>query len=561
MRYKKVLALLLTLTITGSMLIGCKSKGGDSLDTKGGALTENEEMYTPNGTYPVLKEGEQVTISVFAPLRGSTTDFNSPTNLATKWLEEKSGVKFNFQTCLEVDARQKLNSIMVSGDLPEVLMFSGNYPMTQSELLLYGGQGDIIPLNDLIENYMPNLKKILDEKPRLKKVITMSDGNIYTLPQVGKASHTMHSQKLWINQTWLDNLKLEAPKTTEDLYNVLKAFKEKDANGNGDPNDEIPLSGSLTGWNTDPVVFIMNAFCNYYRTNYNTVGLYIDDDGKIVYPKTTKGWKEGLKYLNRLCSEGLLDSLTFSQKPQELKKLGDNTDVALVGACTAGSIAQLVTLSGSDRWKEYTTVEPLEGPTGIKQAVSEPDAGKAGVCITNKCKEPIAVARALDLFYEEEGVMWNKIGAPEKDYVKAGPDDKNYIGEPAKYIRLTASSEAGNNAWSQLGPICNPDNFELWFKSTHDIEEVLFNETREKYAPYASDPNKTFIPLALSEEQSRIVVDVEVPMEQYANQATAEFVTGVKDIDANWDAYVKGIEDLGLAKYLKAYQEVMDAAK
>ena len=34
------------------------------------------------------------------------------------------------------------------------------------------------------------------------------------------------------------------PTTTEELREVLRAFKEQDANGNGDPNDEIPLSGS-----------------------------------------------------------------------------------------------------------------------------------------------------------------------------------------------------------------------------------------------------------------------------------------------------------------------------
>ena len=68
--------------------------------------------------------------------------------------------------------------------------------------------------------------------------------------------------KLWINTQWLDNLGLEMPTTTEEFYQVMKAFKEQDANGNGDLNDEIPLStvtsglaaqasllvGSLTSW-------------------------------------------------------------------------------------------------------------------------------------------------------------------------------------------------------------------------------------------------------------------------------------------------------------------------
>ena len=52
--------------------------------------------------------------------------------------------------------------------------------------------------------------------------------------------------KIWINQTWLDNLGLDVPTTTEELYTVLKAFKENDPNGNG-IQDEYPLVGG-TGW-------------------------------------------------------------------------------------------------------------------------------------------------------------------------------------------------------------------------------------------------------------------------------------------------------------------------
>lgn len=47
---------------------------------------------------------------------------------------------------------------------------------------------------------------------------------------------------VYLNKTWLDNLGLTYPETVEELYTVLKAFKEQDANGNGDPNDEIPIS-------------------------------------------------------------------------------------------------------------------------------------------------------------------------------------------------------------------------------------------------------------------------------------------------------------------------------
>ena len=61
-----------------------------------------------------------------------------------------------------------------------------------------------------------------------------------------------YGNKPYIRKTWLDALGLEIPTTVEEYHNVLKAFKEQDANGNGDPNDEIPYSCRNKGdsiWN------------------------------------------------------------------------------------------------------------------------------------------------------------------------------------------------------------------------------------------------------------------------------------------------------------------------
>ncbi len=77
-----------------------------------------------------------------------------------------------------------------------------------------------------------------------KDLITAPDGNIYALPQVNECYHCMYQQRMWIYKPWLDKLGLKMPTTTDEFYEVLKAFKTKDPNGNGKA-DEIPLSGSI----------------------------------------------------------------------------------------------------------------------------------------------------------------------------------------------------------------------------------------------------------------------------------------------------------------------------
>lgn len=554
MKLRNSVAAALVIAMVGSTITGC----GSSASSSGGS--KDDSIYTEVGTYPILKEGEEVTISVFAPLTSSTTSYASADNLATQWLEEKTGVKFEFQSCLKVDGKQKMNTMMVSGDLPDVFMYTGNEP-TASEQLLYGTQGDFIPLNDLIENYMPNLKQMLDEKPIIKENMTMQDGNMYVFTQVGKAVHTSYPWKMWINQDWLDNLGLELPTTTEEYYQVLKAFKEQDANGNGNPNDEIPLSGCFDGWNTNPIVFIMNAFGTYRPDTQNVQGMYLDDDGKVVFPAVTDEWKEGLKYLNKLCEEGLLDSLLFSQPKQELQKIGNNPGTEILGSSAGGTVSEFMSLTDSENWRHFTTVPPLEGPDGFRQSFYVPDVGKAGASITSSCEDPIAVARALDLFYTKEGTTWNRLGVHGEDYIDAEEGDLNFIGEQAEFIRVTNSAEVGNHAWSQLGAWGIPDDFDLWFKAEPTIELTLYNESAEKYAPYGTPDENIILPVAMTEEQSRRIVDIEVPMDQYIDQATAEFIMGTRDIDADWDAYVAAVEKFGLAEYIEVYQEAIDAKK
>ncbi|HCA69426.1 MAG TPA: sugar ABC transporter substrate-binding protein, partial [Lachnospiraceae bacterium] len=68
---------------------------------------------------------------------------------------------------------------------------------------------------------------------------------------------------------------MEIPKTTEEFEAVLKAFKEKDANGNGDPNDEIPFSA-------DPNNLHIEAMTGWFGLPMDRNGLGIKDE-KPVY--------------------------------------------------------------------------------------------------------------------------------------------------------------------------------------------------------------------------------------------------------------------------------------
>lgn len=61
------------------------------------------------------------------------------------------------------------------------------------------------------------------------------NSNLHTIPQTQ-----------YINTKWLENLGLEMPTTLEEPHSVLVAFKEQDANGNGDPTTKSPSLSAIT---------------------------------------------------------------------------------------------------------------------------------------------------------------------------------------------------------------------------------------------------------------------------------------------------------------------------
>lgn len=111
--------------------------------------------------------------------------------------------------------------------------------------------GIIIELNDVIDQYMPNYKKLLEENPQVAKTLMDDEGRyLYFTPinplvtDLEKASVTWWG--LMMRKDWLENVGMEAPTTIDEWYDVLTAFKEGDPNGNSE-QDEIPFDAGSGG--------------------------------------------------------------------------------------------------------------------------------------------------------------------------------------------------------------------------------------------------------------------------------------------------------------------------
>ena len=162
------------------------------------------------------------------------------------YLEDVTGVDLEFESYKgEVSGyEQKVNLVFASGDLPDIVYDSVPRPFIINQAAI----GNIVPLNGLIENFTTNIGPFLEARPEVRRDITDLDGNIYALFLLNELEDRLYDDPYFINQEWLDRLGLDMPETTEEFREVLLAFKNEDANGNGDPNDELPFSWREGGW-------------------------------------------------------------------------------------------------------------------------------------------------------------------------------------------------------------------------------------------------------------------------------------------------------------------------
>jgi len=260
--------------------------------TKEGAATAGVKVSAP-GQFPIVSS--PVTLRLFA-IQDPRVE-NLDTNDYTAYMEKKTGVKIKWELVPQSGVDEKRKLILASGDFPDV--FYG-VNLTRDELLTYGGQGSLIKLNDLIDKYGFEVKRVMAEYPNLRSFITAPDGGIYSLFYINECYHCSMSMKMWIERFWLKDLGLKMPETTDEFYQTLKAFKDKDPNKNG-KKDEIALSGAVkNSWWGDPYNFLLNAFV------YNDGGPRLMlKGGTVDFAATKTEWRDGLRYIRKLYTEGL----------------------------------------------------------------------------------------------------------------------------------------------------------------------------------------------------------------------------------------------------------------
>jgi putative aldouronate transport system substrate-binding protein len=514
---------------------------------------------------PTIKGNPPVTLTVFAP----QIDWIDPlkTNAFTEHIKDEFNITIEWQTTTldATTAKEKRQISLASGDLPDLyLLVPFVDQFTQVELQKYGGQGIIQPLNQLIDQYAPNIQDAFAETPELKRMATAPDDTIYGMPQWNDCYHCSYGNKMWINQEWLDNLGLEMPTTTEEFREVLRAFKNDDPNGNGRA-DEIPLSGSAVD---SLIPFLMNAFAYNPATTTtpDTNPTLFLNDGQADIQANKEGWREGLRYIQSLYDEGLFDDTVFTQNTTAYHQQGDHAGDVILGTAAGLQPNSFVTADQEDgRDLDYAALPPLTGPDGTSYASYTSPTGGASFVLTTQATqtEQIQAIKMLNYFYSDEGRANAQFGLKGTGWAEPGEDDIA-LDESVEPLYLP-DPEKGTGAWNALAQYYHTEEFRNEQVVAADpmtlegYERRLFEAT-ELYEPHGDQDlvfpiGETWIDATVASE----LATLQTNLGTYIQQSAVQFVIGEKSLDSDWDSYLDELDDLGLDRFLEIYQQAYDA--
>ncbi|KRE86486.1 ABC transporter substrate-binding protein [Paenibacillus sp. Soil766] len=506
------------------------------------------------GTAPAVSAAAEVkypaSITYWVQLNGNAGAIMKTYNemAAYKEIEKKTGTKVEFQHPPTGQEKDQFNIMLASGSLTDVVEYNfasgtGAAAAQSPDALIKGKQ--ILRLNELIEKYAPNLTKVLKERPEFRKMMTTDEGNIYVMPNLlGDEQLSVVNGPIF-RKDWLDKLNLKVPTTIPEWETVLKAFRDKDPNGNG-KQDEIPFFMNLAG------DFDLN---HLFVGAYGIATDFYNDNGKVKYGPIQPEYKEFLATLARWYKEGLIDKDYASIKDSKLKdnKIISNQVGAYSGFAGSGLGRYLDLAKGTNPGFSLVGAPYPKlkegGPNPLGQ-YTMPFVGY-GAAISAKAKNPEQIIRWLDYKYGPEGHMLINFGIEGESYKMENGYPKYtdmIMNNPDKLPMTQAMAKYFQSSWN--GP---------FVQDKRVIEQYYtIPAQREAQKTWAqADHSKQMPSISLNADESSKTASVMNDVKTYKEEMFNKFVMNAEPIES-FDKYVQTMKSMGIEEAIKVRQAALD---
>ncbi len=479
-----------------------------------------------------LISAEPVTFTIFATKNGVPFDKEFPV-----WQELGKNTNVYFDGILssaDSDDAAAWNRMLASGELPDVI----SYRVT-AELEKLASEGGLLPLNDLIKEYGPNIQAAFDKFEGFEAGCTALDGNIY---EIRRATELYPAEYWWIRKDWLDELGLEIPVTVDDWHDVLLAFREKDPNGNGQ-TDEVPLF-DRAGWKMpDEYLWLWNSSTEFYVF-----------DGKMVFEPLEEDFKTAVTNLVQWCEEKLVDPEIFTRGPT-------SRDVLLGGNLGGATHDWASTANYNDTLAAdipgihlIAVAPPADQHGNVYERTRRGGGGNIGWAISSMCKDPVTLIKFIDYMFTEEALNLTNYGIEGDTYTMDAEGNVTYT-DKIMNTDSTPLNELNALGVSYQAPGIQYAAYEIAFMNPEAKKATeLYDSHREWYregeAPYADGRLKLSYSPEVADEYTKIMT----PIRTYVDEKLQGWMLGTSKFEDDYDAFIQELQDRDIERAIEINQ-------
>ncbi len=483
--------------------------------------------------YPISKEK----ITVKGVVVGDNIDIDT-SRMVWDRLEDITNIHVEWDTVSE----DGLALLLASGNWPDFFHRTWN-PINSTYINDYGVIGGRFANYQDYLQYMPNLVQAFKDYPDAKKVVTENNGAIYQLPYIGKDC-TAVSARMYYREDTLRDAGCEVPTNVTEFHDVLAKLKAYN-------NGAAPLA-------EDAETFLWASFGKGKNPDFED-----DGTGNVIFNRISDQYKLYLQYMHQLYTEGLLH--------QEYLTLDDATKRSLASqgllVFGQGGLNSLAEDSFPSGKVELNQLTPLTSQYDDTQEVMGWRCCQPGSLMINADSPYIEeLCRMFDVMYATqevvpgsgmdgtafvygpEGVTWEWANDEHTEYNFILPDD--LVG-----VKAFGSYVYDNLIFMDLGRF---DEFEYATTATEGNNKARQQGFVKNLVPYSETNPFPGDYLKFTEDEQEVIDDSYTTISSYVTEMKGKFITGVKDIDAEWETYVNNINDMGLQDVLGAYQTAYD---
>ena len=604
---KKVISILLSLTMVAGLLSGCGGGGSDTgsssdsgsstpsenvediQEAVGSAASAEDTGLTPeeqeavdagiialDGSLPIIKDPAafEEKYGKISMLFINSADRVVPVGelaMVQKWAED-TGVEFDWQSIPGEGAQEKINLMLASGeDLPDAFWNFGD-GKSGNIVVQYADQDVFLPTEGLINDYMPNLKKILDDNPNYRAEITAPNGHTYGFPYIEEMyGLVLTGGPLLINKTWLDQVGKEVPTTVDEWVDCLKAFRDGgDLNGNGEA-DEIPMA---TWFGATDSFGSYNMFYRFTGTfgcadSYCGGNAYADHlrliDGKVTFTAMVEAFRKSAEFFNMLYNENLIWNGSFeADESASYKTSLIKEDVARIGCFGTWTDQEITNLDVHDEYVPLPRLEGEAGKMGFANNYSELQ-DSSDTAITTTCKFPHVIARFVDYMVGDPAISvqsnWGAEGynykLDENGILRTPLDEQGrYVAQQEGADYADFGKARTNSTTARGSMIVLNEYYETVAGYAYDAVQLLewqrVNGKDEVLEEYDTIPRVMMTVEELT-RLAQIQPTVSDIVDRYINTWVTSGVT-----DDNWNAYLGELEAAGVNDVVSIYQTAVD---